>query len=64
MVPSKLELARQFGATDFVDASRGDAVEQVRELTDGGVDYSFEAIGLKPTAEQASPCCARAAPRR
>ena len=53
MVASKLELARSFGATDAVDASAGDAVEQVRELTGGGVHYSFEAIGLKATAEQA-----------
>ena len=53
MVPSKLELARKFGATDVVDASGGDAVAQVQELTGGGVHYSFEAIGLKATAEQA-----------
>jgi S-(hydroxymethyl)glutathione dehydrogenase/alcohol dehydrogenase len=49
---SKLELAKTFGATDVVNASEGDPVEQVRELTGGGVDYSFEAIGLKVTAEQ------------
>ena len=53
MVPSKLELARKFGATDAVNAGEGDPVEQVRELTGGGVHYSFEAIGLKVTAEQA-----------
>jgi S-(hydroxymethyl)glutathione dehydrogenase/alcohol dehydrogenase len=52
-VPSKLELARKFGATDVVNASDGDPVEQVRELTGGGVHYSFEAIGLKVTAQQA-----------
>lgn len=50
--PGKLELARDFGATDLVDATKGDPVEQVRELTDGGVEYAFEAIGLKVTAEQ------------
>jgi S-(hydroxymethyl)glutathione dehydrogenase/alcohol dehydrogenase len=50
---SKLELARKFGATDVVDASTTDVVEAVRELTGGGVHYSFEAIGLKVTAEQA-----------
>jgi S-(hydroxymethyl)glutathione dehydrogenase/alcohol dehydrogenase len=49
---SKLELARSFGATDAIDASAGDPVAQVVELTSGGVDYSFEAIGLKTTAEQ------------
>ena len=53
MVASKLELARKFGATDLVDASDGKAIENVRELTGGGVHYSFEAIGLKATAEQA-----------
>jgi len=51
---SKLELARSFGATDVVDASQGDPVEQVMALTDKkGVHYAFEAIGLKQTAEQA-----------
>ncbi len=53
MLDSKLELARKFGATDTVNAKKGDPVEQVRELTSGGVDYSFEAIGLKIAAEQA-----------
>jgi S-(hydroxymethyl)glutathione dehydrogenase / alcohol dehydrogenase len=52
MNPWKLEVARTFGATDLVDARAGDPVEQVRELTDGGVEYAFEAIGLKVTAEQ------------
>ena len=36
MVASKLDLARKFGATDAVDASAGDVVQQVRDLTDGG----------------------------
>jgi S-(hydroxymethyl)glutathione dehydrogenase/alcohol dehydrogenase len=43
---SKLNLARHFGATDVVDASAGDPVEQVKELTGGGVEYSF---GQTPT---------------
>jgi S-(hydroxymethyl)glutathione dehydrogenase/alcohol dehydrogenase len=51
-LPAKLELAKTFGATDLVNAADADPVEQVRELTGGGVDYSFEAIGLKATAEQ------------
>jgi S-(hydroxymethyl)glutathione dehydrogenase/alcohol dehydrogenase len=52
-IASKLDLAREFGATDLVDASAGDPVEQVQELTEGGVVYAFEAIGLKQTCEQA-----------
>jgi S-(hydroxymethyl)glutathione dehydrogenase/alcohol dehydrogenase len=58
--PFKLDLARQFGATDVVNASDGEAVEQIRTLLPGGpspasagVDYAFEAIGTKRTAEQA-----------
>ena len=53
MLPSKLELARQFGATHAVDASAGDPVGEVRDLAGGGVHYAFEAIGMKQTAEQA-----------
>lgn len=51
-VQSKLDLAKKFGATDCIDASEVDPVKKVRELTGGGVHYSFEAIGLKLTAEQ------------
>jgi S-(hydroxymethyl)mycothiol dehydrogenase len=43
VVPEKLALALELGATDAVDGSGGDAVTQVRELTDG-VDYAFSAI--------------------
>ena len=43
VVAEKLDLARQLGATDAVDASGGEAVAQVRELT-GGVDFAFSAI--------------------
>lgn len=51
-VPSKLELARRFGATDVVLASDGDVVAKVVELTQGGVEYAFECIGLPATFEQ------------
>jgi S-(hydroxymethyl)glutathione dehydrogenase/alcohol dehydrogenase len=52
-VESKLGMAREFGATEVVNASERDPVDAVRELTGRGVHYSFEAIGLKETAEQA-----------
>jgi S-(hydroxymethyl)glutathione dehydrogenase/alcohol dehydrogenase len=52
-VQSKLEIAREMGATDTINASNIDAVEAVKELTKGGVHYSFEALGTKRTAEQA-----------
>jgi S-(hydroxymethyl)glutathione dehydrogenase/alcohol dehydrogenase len=52
-VASKGNLAMAFGATDFINASDGDAAKQVKEMTGGGVHHSFEAIGLKSTVEQA-----------
>tara|TARA_B100002003_G_scaffold248052_1_gene280981 strand:+ start:57040 stop:58125 length:1086 start_codon:yes stop_codon:yes gene_type:complete len=52
MLESKLEMAKVFGATNVVDGSQVDPVKQVKELSAGGVHYSFEAIGLKATAEQ------------
>jgi S-(hydroxymethyl)glutathione dehydrogenase/alcohol dehydrogenase len=52
VLDSKLEMARKFGATDVVNATDGNAVANIREMTGGGVEYSFEAIGLKATAEQ------------
>jgi S-(hydroxymethyl)glutathione dehydrogenase / alcohol dehydrogenase len=50
--PNKLELAKKLGATDGVDSSKVDAVKAIRDLTNGGVDYAFEAVGLKVLAEQ------------
>jgi S-(hydroxymethyl)glutathione dehydrogenase/alcohol dehydrogenase len=47
------ELARQLGATDVVDPAAGDPVEHVVELTRGGVDHAFEAVGRKETVAQA-----------
>ena len=50
---AKLEVAQTCGATDVIDASEvDDVVGAVRELTSGGVDYAFEAIGRKETVEQ------------
>lgn len=54
--PTKLALAKAFGATDVIDAGEGDTVKRIVELTGGGVHYSFECIGLKSTAEQSFSC--------
>ena len=51
-VQAKLEIALQMGATDIINVSNVDPVEAVKELTGGGVHYSFEALGAKVTAEQ------------
>jgi S-(hydroxymethyl)glutathione dehydrogenase/alcohol dehydrogenase len=57
LLDRKLEFARQFGATHVVNAAKGNAVEQVRQLTGGrGVDYAFEVIGQPQTMRQAYDC--------
>ena len=53
---SKLEKAKELGATHVVDASSRDPVSAIREMTDGGVDYAFEAIGIAKVAAQAFEC--------
>ncbi len=53
-VPAKLELARSVGATHAVLATTADeTTAAIRELTEGGPDTCFEAIGLAATIEQA-----------
>jgi len=53
LFPEKLEMATAMGATDAVDAHAEDLVKQVRQLTSGGVDYAFDAIGLPAATRQA-----------
>ncbi|MCC6627005.1 MAG: Zn-dependent alcohol dehydrogenase [Chloroflexi bacterium] len=51
---NKLALARDFGATDTIDATREDVVARAQALTGGrGVDYAFEVIGLPETVRLA-----------
>ncbi|MFP6824840.1 MAG: S-(hydroxymethyl)glutathione dehydrogenase/class III alcohol dehydrogenase [Pseudohongiellaceae bacterium] len=54
----KIDLARSFGMTDFINpADVDDAVQAIVDLSDGGVDYSFECIGNVNTMRQALECC-------
>jgi S-(hydroxymethyl)glutathione dehydrogenase/alcohol dehydrogenase len=53
VLPAKLELARRLGATHTVDASRDDPVAVIRDLTRGGADYTFEAVGNLAVIRQA-----------
>jgi S-(hydroxymethyl)mycothiol dehydrogenase len=55
----KLDAARALGATDAVDATAGDPVEQVRDLT-RGVDFAFSAVGAPEALAQAVRMCAYA----
>ena len=51
----KLEFAKQFGATHVINASREDPIAAIQNITDGGVDFAIDAIGLKITNEQILP---------
>jgi S-(hydroxymethyl)mycothiol dehydrogenase len=52
--PRKLDRAKEFGATDVVNASTQDAVEAVRRLTNGnGADVCIEAVGNPKVMAQA-----------
>ena len=54
----KFEMAQQLGATDFIMPQAGTSVQQaIIDLTDGGVDYSFECIGNVDTMRIALECC-------
>jgi S-(hydroxymethyl)glutathione dehydrogenase / alcohol dehydrogenase len=58
--PDKFEMAKALGATDFVNPKDypGTPVQQVIvDLTDGGVDYSFECIGNVQVMRSALECC-------
>lgn len=56
LTDEKIEFAKKFGATHGINASKGDAVEALREMMGGGitagVDHCFDAIGRKVTMEQ------------
>ena len=57
--PGKFELARQMGATDCVNPRDHERPiqEVIVELTDGGVDFSFECIGNVDVMRAALECC-------
>lgn len=56
--PAKVELARKFGMTDFINPKEvHNVVEAIVELTKGGADYTFECIGNVTTMRQALEAC-------
>ena len=57
--PDKFAMATALGATDTLNPAEigGDVVEALKEMTNGGVDYSFECIGNVKVMRQALECC-------
>jgi S-(hydroxymethyl)glutathione dehydrogenase/alcohol dehydrogenase len=52
ILDEKLALAKSLGATDFLNARTADPVAAILEMTKGGVQFAFEALGNKKTVEQ------------
>ena len=60
--PAKVEMAKRFGMTHFVnpdEVGRDKVVQAIVDLTGGGADFSFECIGNVATMRQALECCHR-----
>jgi S-(hydroxymethyl)glutathione dehydrogenase / alcohol dehydrogenase len=60
ILPSKLEVAQHFGATDVVLSTEDDPVKAIKRLSGGGVDFAFDAVG---NATLAAQCLYALAPR-
>ncbi|MEJ8853603.1 Zn-dependent alcohol dehydrogenase [Variovorax robiniae] len=57
MLAHKLEMARTFGATHVIDASKSEnLLKELRKLTGGGADYAFECVGHGAIVAQAYAC--------
>jgi aryl-alcohol dehydrogenase len=57
-IASRLELARELGATHVVDTTASDAPEEIRRITGYGVDFSVESTGVPALLRQAVDCLA------
>lgn len=59
--PAKFTVAAEFGCTEFVDPKQlpegKSVVDRLVEMTDGGLDFTFECIGNVHTMRQALECC-------
>lgn len=53
VVPSRLELAQEVGATHVINSKETDPVAAVKEITGGGADFSLEATGIPAVLRQA-----------
>lgn len=59
ILPARLALARELGATHALDAREGGVVARILDLTGGGADFSIETAGAEQTFRDAIDCLAR-----
>jgi aryl-alcohol dehydrogenase len=53
ILDERLKLAREFGATHVINSGKTDAVEEIRKLTGGGIEYTLECTGVPKVFRQA-----------
>jgi aryl-alcohol dehydrogenase len=53
VVPARLKVALEMGATHTIDSNTVDPVEEIRKITGGGVEYSLECAGIPKVLRQA-----------
>lgn len=63
MTDRKLEFAKEFGATHGVNVSSTDAVDAIRTIVPGGVDYVLDAVGVPATVRQSLQAAKQGGPR-
>ena len=59
VLPQRLELARELGASSTLDAREGDVAARIRSLTRGGAHFSIETAGTEESFRDAIDCLAR-----
>jgi len=60
VIPSRLELAKEIGATDTINAKEvPDVVAKIKEITGGGANYSVESSGIPDLTLQSVQCLRR-----
>jgi aryl-alcohol dehydrogenase len=59
VVPTRLELALELGATHAINSKNTDAIEEIKKITNGGAHYSVESSGITALTLQALACLRR-----
>jgi len=53
ILEDRLKLAREFGATDIINSGKANAVEEIRKMTGGGIEFTLECTGIPKVFRQA-----------
>jgi aryl-alcohol dehydrogenase len=53
IIDERLKLAKEFGATHVINSAQANAVDEIRNLTGGGIEYTLECTGIPKVFRQA-----------